>query len=103
MEMSRSILRAIALDADGEDFERKSTPTSGMADLLRKVDEQLIAATDIPHTLLLGESPSGLGATGESEHRDFFSRIAHKQSGQLRTNLTTLVRYILSTSPDCIY
>lgn len=87
MDFCRSVLRAIPLDADKEDFARVSTPTSGLPDLLDRIGVFLSTITGIPYTLLLGESPNGLGATGESDHRNFYNVIRGEQEWMLRPKL----------------
>ena len=71
-----SVANMFLLDADsGEEYERKTTPIAGIADLANIADRQVIAASDMPHTVVFGESPSGLGATGESEENTWFGFI----------------------------
>lgn len=95
MDLSRSVLRAIALDAEGEDFERKPTPISGLADLLDRFANRLSAATRIPVTVLMGTSPAGLSATGASDVRLFYDFIASQQQAVLKKPLERLIRLIM--------
>lgn len=89
----RAVTRAIILD-DEEEFERKMTSLQGIKDVLNSINSRLVQATDgIPHTLLLGESPSGLGATGESEKRDWYDSVAAKQEAVLKSPLETYIKY----------
>jgi phage-related protein (TIGR01555 family) len=95
MDLSRSVLRAIALDADGEDFERKPTPISGLPELLDRFANRLAAATRIPVTVLMGTSPAGLNATGASDVRLFYDFIASQQQAVLRKPLERLIRLVM--------
>lgn len=73
MDMVRSIVNAILI-GDGEDFDIKGGgQTSGYGELVDKAIIRLVIESGITHTVLLGDSPSGLGATGESERLDFNS------------------------------
>lgn len=78
-----SIVNALVIQ-EGEEIERKTTNVSGIADIVKIVNARLVAATDMPHTILLGESPSGLGATGESEMDGWYDHIKDMQESQLR-------------------
>ena len=83
MEManySRSVLRAILIDSEGEDFERKSTSVTGLPELLDRFERRLAAATGIPLTRLMGMSPGGLNATGESDIRFYYDGIKSIQT-----------------------
>lgn len=95
MDLSRSVLRAIALDADGEDFERKPTPISGLAELLDRFANRLAAATRIPVTVLMGTSPAGLNATGASDVRLFYDFVSSQQNTILRKPFERLIRLVM--------
>ena len=95
IDMSRSTIRAVLLDADGEEFKRESTPVSGLAELLDKLLLRLAAAARIPVTLLMGQAPAGLNATGDGDIRGFYDRIASEQENNLRPGLEKLVEVAL--------
>jgi phage-related protein (TIGR01555 family) len=78
IEMMRSVARMVVMD-EGETFERKATPLSGLDTLLDKFFTRLAAAADIPVTLLAGEAPAGLNATGASDIRSYYDEISSLQ------------------------
>lgn len=82
IEMSRSTARAILLD-ENEEFERKSTNLTGLPDLLDKFATRLAAAAGMPLTMLMGMSPGGLNATGESDITLFYDQVAGHQEETL--------------------
>jgi len=96
MDMCRSSLRAIPLDADSEDAMRISTPITGLPDLLQGYSLRLSAGTRIPVTLLMGQSPAGLNATGASDIRLFYDWISSMQEAYLLPHLETLCKYIIN-------
>lgn len=98
VDYMRSVARAILVDSE-EDFERKPTPVDGMPDLLDRLAQQLAAAVDMPVTLLLGRSPAGLNATGESNIRNWYDHVAGEQEDKLRDPLERLIR-LLFLAPD---
>jgi phage-related protein (TIGR01555 family) len=94
VDRTRSIVNAIVLE-EGEDFDRKVTSLTGLPETIKMVNQRLVQASGLPHTILLGESPSGLGATGNSEKSDWYDYVARQQETQLIPQLTQLVKLIL--------
>jgi phage-related protein (TIGR01555 family) len=78
-QLARSVLRAMLIDAE-EEFTREQTPISGLPELLDRFSTRLAAAADMPVTLLMGQSPAGLNATGESDIRFFYDRTKGSQT-----------------------
>lgn len=69
VDTSRSYLKAILLDADKEDFERDPLQLTNLPETLDRVAQRLAATARMPVTKLMGMSPAGLNATGESDER----------------------------------
>lgn len=70
----RSTIRAMVIDGKDK-WERKSTPVSGLAELLVQGAQRVAAAFEMPVTRLLGMSPAGLNATGESDIRIWYDTV----------------------------
>lgn len=84
VDVCRSILNAVLIGEE-EEFERKTVPLTGMKDVFDVINGRLVAATDMPHTILLGQSPKGrMGSTGEAEQNMWFEFIKSKQEAMLR-------------------
>jgi uncharacterized protein len=94
-DMSRSSYRGFAIDADKEDIEWNSRSCSGLSSIVDVIKADLIGATGFPSTLLFGESPQGIGATGRSEERDFSRKIETYRDLVVRKPLTRVVEIIL--------
>jgi phage-related protein (TIGR01555 family) len=94
-DMSKSIYRGYAIDAEKEELAFVSRQFGGVSEILEKLRLDMIAASGIPHTLLFGQSPSGLGATGRSEERDFAKICHHYQETHFRKPLMKLMRYVM--------
>jgi phage-related protein (TIGR01555 family) len=88
LNMSRSISRVMLVDADKEDFKR---------DILQQFALRLAAAADMPVALLMGQAPAGLNATGASDIRFFYDRVAAKQRNRLLPQLNRLVRLVFKS------
>lgn len=78
IEMMRSVARMVVMD-EGETFERKATPLAGLSDILDRFFTLLASAADMPVTLLAGEAPAGLNATGASDIRNWYDEVASQQ------------------------
>ena len=59
----------LLLLGDGETWSRQSVDFGGLPEMVRCFLQVAAGAADIPVTRLLGQSPSGLSATGESDTR----------------------------------
>lgn len=78
VDLGRSLTRSVIIDAK-EKAERQTTPTTGLADLLDRFCTRLAAAAQIPVTLLMGQAPAGLNATGDADVRNFYDSVAAKR------------------------
>lgn len=94
LDMCRSTVRAIPIDAKLEDFERKQTPLSGIPETLDRFALRLATAARMPVSLLLGQSPAGLQATGDADIRFFYDAIKSYQQTNLRPRLEYLLRLV---------
>lgn len=90
VNISRGVARVLLLDADGEEFKREATPLAGIPETIDKLMLRLAAAADMPVALMMGQSPAGLNATGDSDLRWFYAHIAHKQ----RRDMLPQLRYL---------
>jgi phage-related protein (TIGR01555 family) len=94
-DMSKSVYRGYAIDAEKEELAFISRNFGGVGEILEKMRVDIIGASKIPHTLLFGESPSGLGSTGRSEERDFAKTLADYQQASFHRPLKKLMEYIM--------
>jgi uncharacterized protein len=65
---------------------------SGLSDIMLQFIQQLSGALQIPLTRLLGQSPAGLNATGESDLRTYYDGIKQQQERHLRMPVTNIYR-----------
>jgi phage-related protein (TIGR01555 family) len=94
VEFVKSVINAVIIDADNEEYDNKSRSLEGVADLLNKQADRLVADTDIPHTILLGESPDGSNATGNSTSQNWYNMLATEQENYARPKLDRLFSII---------
>lgn len=96
LNYSRSVIRAMLLDADNEDFKREPTPLTGLPDLLDRWLQRMSSACGLPITLLFGMSPGGLNATGDNDVRNFYDKIKADQETRIRPLVEKLLTILLS-------
>jgi phage-related protein (TIGR01555 family) len=98
MDLYRSVVRAIVIDADAkEEFERQQVSFSEIPQTLDKFMLRLAASVEMPVTILMGQSPSGMNATGESDFRWFYDRIRAQQNTMLAPKIRHLINIWLRT------
>ena len=91
--LSKSMLRALVIDAN-ETYEHVTRNLTGIPELIKKTEERLNAAANMPHTLLFGDSPSGLGATGDSEEGAWYDFVAQQQQIQFKPGIDFLLKLL---------
>jgi phage-related protein (TIGR01555 family) len=94
IQQSRSVARMLVID-EKEDFQRLVASLSGVSDVLQQMALRMAAAADMPATLLMGQSPAGMSATGESDIRFFYDRIAAEQERTLAPQLRRLIKIVM--------
>lgn len=91
MLLAQSMLNKLVLDGNDE-FQRSTTAVTGINDLIRNPERALVAASGIPHTKLLGESPGGsLGQQGTSQEKDYAKLVASYQADKIALPLEKLL------------
>lgn len=92
LDMARSIARAVFMDAEKERFEYVTRSIAGMPETLDRLALRLSAGTGIPVTLLMGQSPAGLNATGASDIRLWYDNVRSQQNQHLTPRVGRVVR-----------
>jgi uncharacterized protein len=95
--LSRFSLAATAKGINGtllldneEAYEQKNANFGSLDNVLHVFMQIVSGAADIPVTRFLGQSPSGLSATGEADLRNYYDRIQSIQELELTPALATL-------------
>lgn len=92
IQLSQAVLGMTLVDAEGEDFERKTTSIAGLPELLDKFSVRFGAAADMPLTVIFGQAPAGMDATGENDLRIFYDKTKKKQKKKLRAPLKRIAQ-----------
>lgn len=104
--MAKGNYQALLMDAE-ELYEQKSVNFAQLPELMRLFLMVAAGAADIPATRLLGQSPDGMNATGESDLRNYYDRISAEQELSLRPALERLdevmIRSAIGSRPAEVY
>ncbi|ROM84128.1 hypothetical protein BK655_12310 [Pseudomonas brassicacearum] len=104
--MMKSIVNLGLLDAESEEYDRKSVAFSGLSQIMEQFMVWTAGAAEMPVTELWGQSAAGLSSTGEGDLKTYHGTIKGKQDGQMRLDLEALdqvlIRSALGTYPDDI-
>lgn len=94
IDLARGILNSLVIDSEGEDYDFKSMPLSGVKDIIDSACNMLSAITNIPQTILFGRSPAGENSTGESDMENYYNFVNKIQKMMLKKNLRVLLDLI---------
>ncbi len=97
IDMSKHVANSILLDAK-EEYTKHASSVAGLDKLLEKFMMMVSAVTGIPVTLLMGRSPAGQNATGESDIRMWYDSIRSEQRSSLRPRLEPLIRILFKVT-----
>ncbi|MGO4196857.1 phage portal protein [Rhizobium sp. YAF28] len=103
---AKGINRALILDKE-EEYERKTISFATLPDVMQSFLQMAAGAADIPVTRLLGQSPAGMSATGESDMNNYYDRVSSIQTLEVTPALyrldECLIRSALGSRPDEVF
>jgi phage-related protein (TIGR01555 family) len=104
--LAKGINRALILDKE-EEYERKQVSFAQLPEIMQSFLQMAAGAADIPVTRLLGQSPAGMSATGESDMNNYYDRVSSIQNLEMTPALyrfdECLIRSALGTHPPEVY
>lgn len=86
---SKGINGDLLLDKD-EEFEQKTASFAQLPEVLMSFLQIVSGASDIPATRLLGQSPAGMNATGESDLRNYYDRLQAMQEVEMTPAMSVM-------------
>ena len=96
MNASRSNANALLLDADGESFERVEVGAlTGVVDVMDRMMNMVSATSGIPVTVLMGQAPAGLNATGDADIRSWYDEVSSERTQMLDPKLRRVIGLVL--------
>lgn len=79
LDTSKSTLNTVLIDAESEEYEKKSSSVSGLAELVDKFLQALSVVSGLTSRILLGEQGGGMNNNGEGETGDWLDQIMADQ------------------------
>lgn len=100
----RASNRMIVLDREGEDFRYVERNLGGLDPILDKFMLRVAAAAKMPVTVLFGQAPAGLNATGASDLENWYAEVGSYRQRIVKPILERIIRLIAislgSTDPE---
>jgi hypothetical protein len=97
MDKARSAVNAILLDADNDEFVRSQIGAlTGVSEMLDRASMRLAAAANMPASVLMGQAPQGLNATGEAERAIWDRRCDHERVFELQPPIERIMRCVFA-------
>ena len=98
VDLGRSVLNTVAVDKE-DDFSVLDLSLTGVNEVLRELKSYLSACTGfMPVSILFGETPTGLNATGRADLEFYYGGIGALQDRSLRPALERLTTIIFAQS-----
>jgi len=102
----KSMFSMLLLDKE-EEWQRQTQTFTAMPDILKMYLLIACGAVDIPATRFLGQSATGLNATGDNDTRNYYDMVATEQKVDIAPRLDRLdqimVRSALGSYPDGLF
>lgn len=81
MNLAKSVMGSILIDAENEDFETVSRQFTNVDKVLEKMDQRLTMAMRMPHTVVLGQgSTGGINGGGKTEDDNMNNLVSAQQT-----------------------
>ncbi len=92
-QLLSSMTRFMVIDT-AEELDRDGPDLAGYPDMLDRFMLRLAAAARMPVTILMGRSPAGLNATGESDLQSWYDTVRAYQRDQVRPVLERALKML---------
>lgn len=103
---AKGVNKALILDKE-EEYDRKQISFAQLPEVMQTFLQMVSGAADIPVTRLLGQSPAGMSATGESDMLNYYDLVSSIQSLEMTPALyrldECLIRSALGSRPPEIF
>lgn len=103
---AKGINKALIRDKE-EEYDRKQITFATLPEVMQTFLQMAAGAADIPVTRLLGQSPAGMSATGESDMNNYYDRVSSIQTLEMTPSLyrldECLIRSALGSRPDEVF
>lgn len=97
MNQMKSSVQAVPIDKD-DDIEVITASFAGIPEALRSLMQNVSGAGDIPLTRFLGSSPDGMNATGASDTRNYYDRLAGERQADIVPAMDYLDQFLIPSA-----
>lgn len=94
IDLTRSVSNTIFTDADGETYSKQASSVAGLPELWDRFALHVSACTGIPATKLMGRSPAGMNATGDSDIKQWYDTVQAYRTDELEPMIQWLTGLI---------
>jgi len=98
MMYSKSMINAIILDADSEQYDRQALGGTGLPEIMDRMMMYISAVTGYPVTKIWGRSAAGLNSTGDGDLNNYYDWIKSEQEDKLHDPILYILRVINSSA-----
>lgn len=95
ISMGMSTANSQIYDKELEDFKFVSQSFSGVPDMLDRMSTRVAAAAQVPVTVLFGQAPAGLNATGDPDRKSWSRTVSAYRAKELKPQLERLVELLV--------
>jgi phage-related protein (TIGR01555 family) len=96
VQQSKSMVKLIVLDSDNESYEYQARNISGMTDVVKKAEDRLAGESEIPFSILMGQSPQGgMGQSGNHELEQWYGYVKQIQDTVLHEPMVNIAAEVL--------
>ena len=94
LDLTKHIINTVLIDSE-EDFDKRASSVAGLDKIIDKFILALSAVTGIPVVVLMGQSPAGLQATGDSDIRLWYDRVAYEQMNHYQPAIQKTINLLM--------
>jgi phage-related protein (TIGR01555 family) len=90
-----SLWNVLVFDKDTEESQQRTFNFSGLDKIWEKSMKEVAGALGYPVSVLFGDEPAGLNATGNASLRNYYDNLASERSADLEPKHLTLLKWIV--------
>lgn len=90
LDMSKHVLNTMLIDGK-ETFSKSGSSLTRLPELMQEFQQRVAGVYNIPMTLFMGRSPSGMNATGDADIKLYYDEIGNQQRIQMLKQAQRLV------------
>lgn len=94
MDMQRGAVKALVMDSDTEDFRRENFNWGGFRDPFDLLMYKLASDFRVPVSVIMGRSPAGMNATGDSDWANLESQVEIQIENEVKPAIVKIAEFV---------